>query len=73
MSFSLEGHSFWIPTQIYDNIISHPLVNQGETSTPTPTPVTDNPNPEDKYMVSNIELTDNLIAVLDKNYSKSEG
>lgn len=30
--FSLEGHSLWIPTQTYDDIVSCPPVNRGKKS-----------------------------------------
>ena len=32
MSFALEGHSFWIPTHMYDDIVSYSPVNKGKTS-----------------------------------------
>jgi hypothetical protein len=30
--YSLEGHSFWVPTATYDTIVSYPLVNRGKKS-----------------------------------------
>ncbi len=30
--YSLEGHSFWVPTATYDTIVSYPPVNHGKKS-----------------------------------------
>ena len=30
--YSLEGHSFWVPTAMYDTIVSNPPVNRGKKS-----------------------------------------
>ena len=30
--YSLEGHSFWVPTATYDTIVSYPPVNRGKKS-----------------------------------------